>query len=217
MSFQEKHINDNRYTIDDLKKYAQEMGGDCLSKVYTNQYKRYKWRCKEGHTWFSTFDSVKHQKTWCPYCNSKKGSHKVAYKKTEQILKKLGWKRISDYSFKGITLICEYGHQFSIVPQLLSEDSKCPVCEKEKKEEILRAKVLEIIKNKNGVLVSDRSDIHTVKSSVITCNCDKGHTFQMSVNNLLNRNSWCQKCGNERRKNTLKKFQQMKKNKVATK
>ena len=77
------YVSLNSYSMNDLKNFAQSKGGDCLSKIYTNSSKRYKWVCAEGHTWFASFSTVYHKKTWCPICAKHGGGIKGGYKKHE--------------------------------------------------------------------------------------------------------------------------------------
>jgi hypothetical protein len=37
------------------------------------------WRCAKGHEWTTSFNCIKHSKTWCPYCLNKHKNicHKV--------------------------------------------------------------------------------------------------------------------------------------------
>ncbi|CAG8601186.1 979_t:CDS:2, partial [Racocetra persica] len=63
---------------------AQEQGGKCLSTEYKNTNTPMHWHCIQGHECleackeivyskggFASFNSIKHAKTWCPYCLNK--------------------------------------------------------------------------------------------------------------------------------------------------
>jgi len=56
------------HSLDDLKKKAQEHGGECLSTKYTKILDRYRFRCKNGHEW-EAFGSSILAGTWCAECN----------------------------------------------------------------------------------------------------------------------------------------------------
>lgn len=56
-------------TIEDMRKLADERNGECLSVKYCDAKIRLEWRCKNGHKWQATPDSVKHG-SWCPYCGT---------------------------------------------------------------------------------------------------------------------------------------------------
>ena len=50
------------------KAHAASLGGRCLTESYGNSHGKYAWRCKEGHTWMATANSVLHGGSWCPQC-----------------------------------------------------------------------------------------------------------------------------------------------------
>ncbi|MEZ4180428.1 MAG: hypothetical protein R3B41_02875, partial [Candidatus Doudnabacteria bacterium] len=51
----------------ECKNLAQERGGKCLSKVYTNAHTKHEWQCDKGHKWQATPTAVK-RGSWCPKC-----------------------------------------------------------------------------------------------------------------------------------------------------
>ena len=59
-----------RLTIEDIRKTAQERGGECLSTEYVNAATKLRWRCSKGHEWEAVPDSIR-QGTWCPRCRAK--------------------------------------------------------------------------------------------------------------------------------------------------
>lgn len=56
------------YSIEDMKEIARERGGDCLSIHLDCTLDALEWRCKFGHVWNSTGNSII-QGHWCPECN----------------------------------------------------------------------------------------------------------------------------------------------------
>jgi len=65
-------VNHVPKTLDDAKKIAEEKEGECLSTEYINARTHMLWRCKKGHIWESTYDSVS-RVSWCPECDQAKG------------------------------------------------------------------------------------------------------------------------------------------------
>lgn len=67
-----KKANEKKYgyTIQDLQKFATKRGGECLSTEYHGINHKYKWKCKESHTWTATIDSILHG-SWCRVCSDK--------------------------------------------------------------------------------------------------------------------------------------------------
>ncbi|WP_062307393.1 zinc-ribbon domain-containing protein [Polynucleobacter sinensis] len=64
--------NQLRKSIDDMQVLAYRNGGVCLSNEYLNACTKLKWRCKEGHVWESTPDTIQ-QGSWCPKCRRIEG------------------------------------------------------------------------------------------------------------------------------------------------
>jgi hypothetical protein len=57
-----------RQGIEDLKVIATKRGGRLHSQAYRGMASKYKWGCKEGHSWIATANSIKNG-TWCRKCN----------------------------------------------------------------------------------------------------------------------------------------------------
>ncbi len=58
-------------TIEDMKIFAANLGGDCLSDKYSGYTKKLLWECKNKHTWKATPWSVIRNKEWCDKCNGR--------------------------------------------------------------------------------------------------------------------------------------------------
>ncbi len=58
-------------SLSDMQEIAKRRGGKCLSKKYSNNRTKLKWKCAEGHEWESVPLSVR-RGHWCPVC----GKHK---------------------------------------------------------------------------------------------------------------------------------------------
>lgn len=57
-----------KYNIDDLRKFAKEMGGRCLSLIYLNTKTKYTWQCKFKHkVWEAKWEALL-RGSWCPQC-----------------------------------------------------------------------------------------------------------------------------------------------------
>ena len=56
-----------RLSISDAQKTARERGGQCLSTTYINSTTKLHWLCDKGHSWHSTFTSIR-VGSWCPEC-----------------------------------------------------------------------------------------------------------------------------------------------------
>src|ERR1039458_7770603 len=54
-------------TIEDLRFLAKKRGGTCLSRAYVNSRAKLLWRCRKGHKWNASPNSIQ-QGSWCPKC-----------------------------------------------------------------------------------------------------------------------------------------------------
>jgi very-short-patch-repair endonuclease len=61
-----------KYTIEEVKKFAIEKGGECLSDYYTHNKESLPWKCNKcGHIWNNCFKSIKLDNQWCPSCSGR--------------------------------------------------------------------------------------------------------------------------------------------------
>jgi hypothetical protein len=58
-----------KLTIADMKEFAEQREGKCLSDNYVNGKTKLLWECKKGHRWEAVSSSVR-SGTWCPKCRS---------------------------------------------------------------------------------------------------------------------------------------------------
>lgn len=57
------------YTIEHLREWARECGGECLSEAYRGTKEKYQWRCNKcGHEWQSCWINIRYNSSWCPEC-----------------------------------------------------------------------------------------------------------------------------------------------------
>jgi hypothetical protein len=57
-----------KLTIDDMKKMAEQRGGECLSGLYINSQTKLKWKCANGHIWEAIPNNIR-RGSWCPICS----------------------------------------------------------------------------------------------------------------------------------------------------
>lgn len=71
-----------KYTIEEVKQYAEQKGGICLSNEYKNNKKKLLWKCGIcSHEWLAGFKSVKIQENWCPKCSGRLNNNLEVAKK----------------------------------------------------------------------------------------------------------------------------------------
>ncbi len=127
------------FTLDDVVAHAQSKRGKCLSKIYSNCDQNIEWQCENGHTWFQSFNAVKHQETstWCPYC---RGAHKTI-EDMQLLATKRGGKCLSTKYCSAKSKLewqCQDGHVWKATQDSLQHGSWCPYCKTHTNEEKCR-------------------------------------------------------------------------------
>ena len=70
-----------KYTVNNLKQYAESKNGTCLSDEYINSCTKYIWKCNKcGNIWENTWGHIYNREQWCPKC-----AYVGVAKKTENI------------------------------------------------------------------------------------------------------------------------------------
>jgi len=106
-----------KLSLNFMKKVAARHGGVVMSKRYRNVNHKMRFRCKEGHTWW-TYPYNINAGCWCPKCGDKKkgGSQKYILKDAKEFAKKQGGRCLSnEYENMQTKLIwkCKRGHLFT--------------------------------------------------------------------------------------------------------
>lgn len=75
--------------LKDMRDYAENKGGKCLSVEYINSRSMMNFKCSENHEWSTTYASIKHGHSWCPECRNKTRAKNLAgYIKTSSHVNK---------------------------------------------------------------------------------------------------------------------------------
>jgi hypothetical protein len=60
-----------RGRIEDLHAWARELGGRCLSEIYSGNKTKYGWECGQcEHQWEAAWYNIKCHSSWCPNCKT---------------------------------------------------------------------------------------------------------------------------------------------------
>ena len=114
-------------TIEEMQNIATSRGGNCLSKVYVNNYTKLEWECKKKHTWWAEPSHVK-QGRWCPTCG--KDSQRLSIEKMHEIAQKKNGRCLSqqyESSYTKLEWECQLGHVWLATPHTI-KNCWCPVC-----------------------------------------------------------------------------------------
>jgi hypothetical protein len=172
-------------TIKDLQALAKKRGGKCLSKKYTKNYDKYKWQCKKGHTWQTTYNSIQ-QGQWCPRC----AGNIVTIQDMKKIARSRNGKCLSDTYVDAITHLewkCDKGHKWKAIPAYIKRGSWCPYCNGFIKT---IEDMQEFARKKGGKCLSKK---HIGALTKLKWKCEQGHIWEATPASIQS-GSWCPYC-----------------------
>jgi hypothetical protein len=127
-----------KYSIKEMRSFAKEKGGECLSKEFKNSQELLEWQCSFGHIWKASFGNINSGNTWCPFCA---GRNKTI-EDMRTIAEERGGKCLSS-DFQGVKSPihweCAFGHKWIAVPESIIDGRWCPECSKGYSERIVRS------------------------------------------------------------------------------
>ncbi|RHZ58883.1 hypothetical protein Glove_367g4 [Diversispora epigaea] len=187
--------SEGRYTLKDVKEFASNKGGECISTLFINSYSHLMWRCSKGHKWNASFHNVKTNGTWCPRCANVarctlKDAIEFSRKKDGLCLSTVFINNHSPLSWR-----CSKGHEIK------NQGGWCPYCAKSPKLTIEDAKQFAIMKNGQCISI-EYKNIHTS----LIWNCQYGHQWQACFEQVKLRKTWCPFCANCRNLEDAKKL-----------
>jgi len=176
-----------KYTISDLKQFASEKGGDCLSEKYVDNETSYTWKCANNHIFQKVWVVVKTRGGWCASCKTGNGIDslkKYAEEKGGKCLSTLYKRGDSKYEFE-----CANGHHFSCTWNNLKFNRKdwCPECKK-----ITIEKLKQHAEEKGGKCLSEK---YNTADDKYTWQCKEGHIWTAIWTNVgYGNKTWCNTC-----------------------
>lgn len=180
--------------IDYLKNIAHKHNGYLLSDCYLGDRHKLTWKCKEGHMWKSSPNSIK-QGTWCPFCY---GNVRKDISDIQLLAKQKGITLLSDEYLGTNTKLkwqCSRGHIWKASPRQIKNSTGCPKC-------IGKGLNIEDVKRyclENNIPVSVKSEKYNGLKSYILLECNEGHTFKMRLDKLkLHKQTPCPICRNKK-------------------
>jgi len=177
-----------------MKEIASKRGGECLSIEYISKNIKLKWKCKEGHTWYATPDSVKNASRWCPVCG---GSMPLSLEEMQNIAKSRNGKCLSTKYINArisLTWECSEGHQWENTPQKIKAGQWCPYCAE--KAPLRLVDLNELAKIKGGKCLS--TDYVNSQTHLIW-ECTEGHQWKTTARTIKH-GAWCPYCANRAQK-----------------
>lgn len=191
----------SKLTIEEMKDIARSNNGECLSTKYINSKYKLKWKCKEGHVWFTIPLSVK-KGHWCPVCGRIKSDlkrRKYSIMDMQKLAEKKGGLCLST-EYKGFNTKlkwkCKKGHEWSASPYVIMKGHWCNKCAVERVSKNQRDTIemmQEIAKSKGGKCLSKE---YITASTRLKWQCSKNHVWEAMPLNVK-RGTWCPYCANK--------------------
>ena len=178
-------------SIERVKQFAINRGGECLSDEYIAANKKLKFICENKHEpWNATWNSIQQGK-WCPHC--KKGKRTKKMNEIHQFAKEKGWNCLENTYIDSQTMMkwkCEQGHEIIKTWNSVQQGGECPDCKKEARA-IHNATIGQKIATlRNGKLISTK--IYGSKEDAVW-ECAKHHQWDATLSNIK-AGTWCPHC-----------------------
>lgn len=116
------------HTIQEMKTFAIDKGGRCLSPIFINVKQSILWECAKGHQWMANADNIINGGKWCPVCA---GNQAKTLEEMQILASERGGKCLSN-TYEGVNkkLVweCREGHRWETVPAVIFRGGWCPIC-----------------------------------------------------------------------------------------
>ena len=185
-------------SLSECKTIAEDRGGECLSTEYKNGKTKMKWRCNLGHEWEAIFESVKHNKHWCPSCGKKKigDSTRLDLKHCQDFAKSRGGACLStEYKNTGTKMkwCCNLGHEWMSHLNNIKTKNWCPICAGNQKLSLSECKT--IAEARGGECLSTE---YKNSGTKMKWRCNLGHEWEAVFSEIKNGKTWCPQCSSSR-------------------
>ncbi len=180
--------------------FAQEKGGNCISKKFINHDTPLMWQCKNGHKWEAKTELIKKNNFRCSECEKiNKGLDIINRMKT--YAKNRGGKCLTEYyeNFKiPFKWECDKGHKWKAKMHMTIIGAWCPKCNS-KKLKLSYKKMQQLAAKKNGKCLSEE---YINNNTPLKWQCEKGHTWETQPRNILS-GTWCPQCALQKSLKTI--------------
>ncbi|MCH1473284.1 MAG: hypothetical protein L7V85_05170 [Bacteroidia bacterium] len=176
----------------EMKRLAEDKGGEFLSKHYLGSTIKHQWKCANGHVW-STTPSAISSGNWCPKCGIIDSSEKrkADFDEILSVIHDKGGKCLSSEYINSKTKLkieCHEGHTWEALQASLKRGHWCPACAGQEKLKINDLK--SIAESRGGICLSKK---YVNANELMLWRCKKGHEWQAPAGRIKS-GTWCLKC-----------------------
>jgi hypothetical protein len=185
-----------KLTLEQIQNITASKGGECLSKKYTNNYTKLKFKCEKGHVWKTRPSGIKNANTWCPKCLFL--SYRLELKEFQKIASDRGGRCISKEYVNSSTKLkwqCSEGHIWYARPGGIKfRNSWCNKCLQQTRK-IGISFFKKLATKHNGKCLSNKYvNTHTK----LKWQCSEGHIWYATPASIKgtkkSKGVWCKKC-----------------------
>ena len=176
-----------KLTIEEMHQLAASRGFLFLSSEYKNAHTRSKWKCKDGHTWLATSDSIK-RGNGCPECA---GNKKLTIEQIKSDAISRGFECLSTAYINSQTRLeykCSLGHTWRMTPNDIRQGYGCPKCGGTQKLTIEEVKKDALSKGFECLEIEYKNN-----RTPMSFKCPDGHVFN-ALQNSMHQGAGCPKC-----------------------
>lgn len=189
------------YTLEDMKRFAEENGGSCVSEEYKGSQVKHRWRCSRypSHPEFEMIPNAVQQGQWCPKC--RKSAKPTLNEINELARSRHPLARCISTDYKNGSAPLEWrcgveGHPpFMRSYRSVKYDCGwCKLCRKEKPRpwKYDREMLIRFASSVGGALVGEEPYRSTKQN--LLWRCADGHEFSRSLSSIINYRSFCPEC-----------------------
>ncbi|MFJ7831850.1 zinc-ribbon domain-containing protein [Peribacillus sp. NPDC097284] len=216
-----------KYTIEDMRLLAKNLGGSCLSEEFVSVTKKLLWKCARGHEWDAIPSPMIHRGVWCPSCARERAanpeltvindnkvvsanSRRLTIEHARKLAEEKKGRCLSDKYINArmkLTWKCEEGHTWEAPYDSIRSGRWCRVCARIEPNTIEKAQ--QLAAKKNGRCLSRE---YRNTSEKLTWMCAEGHKWEASYSNVYS-GKWCKVCARNEPK-TIKDAHQLAKSRL---
>lgn len=195
--------NVKKVTISDAIELAESREGKFLAKKFIRADNKYKWQCKEGHVWKTTYSSIR-SGTWCKMCaviEKKVIGYKLNIDIMQERARGKNGECLSRRYVNAKTPLrwkCQEGHVWMATPDTIQGGSWCIKCFEKRRGASQRLSIelmQEVAKENGGKCLSKE---YTNARTKLKWQCSKKHVWE-NTPDVIRRGYWCKKCAREKR------------------
>ncbi|PGK52139.1 hypothetical protein CN918_30575 [Priestia megaterium] len=184
-----------KLSIEMMKELAKERGGRCLSRNYVNSATKLSWKCKEGHTWKASPNSIRNG-SWCPECCTRgRKRPTLTIEQMQSLAAERGGQCLSK-NYKAchskLEWKCAHGHIWQATASSVKKGSWCPACYYDTRRVFKYTinDMEELANKKGGTCLSP--EYHGFRERLVW-GCNEGHTWEAAPKSVRSGN-WCPTC-----------------------